>query len=348
MPHIGTRTLAHLLRRVAMALRAGVDARTIWTKESQQGTPVHRGQVAQVRDRLLAGDSLAEALAGCRGYFPTLACDLVEVGERTGRLDEVLTLLAEHYEHLLELRRTFLIGIAWPAIQLFAAIMIIGLLIWVSGALGGMSAGGKPLDLLGFGLVGTGGLIKYLVGVGLLAGGVTWLVLALLRGYLGTRPLQWVMQVPVIGGCLKTSALSRFAWTLSLTLDAGLDALRALRLSLRSTQNVYYTSHGEAAERVISAGGEFHEALRATGVFPEDFLTSLETAEVAGTPGETLQRLATEYRERAKTAARILAVAAAFATWIAVAGLLIWLIFRIFFISYLGPMQELQRELRLH
>jgi type IV pilus assembly protein PilC len=170
----------------------------------------------------------------------------------------------------------------------------------------------------------------------------------LLRGHLGTRPLQWAMQVPVIGGCLKTAALSRFSWTLSLTLDAGLDALRALRLSLRSTQNAYYTSHSAEAERVIASGREFHEALRATGVFPEDFLTSLETAELAGTPGATLQRLATEYRERAKAAARILAIAAAFATWIAVAGLLILLIFRIFFIGYLGPMQELQRELRLN
>lgn len=347
MPHIGTRPLAQLLRRVGTSLKAGLDMRTIWERESRQGSPLQREQLAEVSRRIAAGDSCAEALAACQGYFPSLACDLVEAGERAGRLEDVLFLLADHYEHLLNLRRTFLFGIAWPAIQLAAAIAIVGLLIWITGIIGGMSPGGKPIDVLGVGLVGTWGLIKYLFLVGAVSGTITFGVVALMRGAFGPWPLQLAMQLPVIGGCLRAFALSRFAGTLAMTLDAGVDALRALQLSLRSTQNAYFTAHREVAEQKICAGREFHEALRATGVFPADFLHALETAELTGTPGETLERLAKDYRQRAQTAARALAVAASVGIWVLVAGLLILLIFRIFLVGYLGPILELEKELKV-
>lgn len=347
MARIGTRPLAQLLRRLGISLKAGLDLRRLWEQESRQGLPLHRERLAEVSRRVAAGDSCAEAMAACQGYFPSLACDLVEVGERAGRLEEVLLMLADHYDHLVDLRRTFFVGILWPAIQLSAAIGIVGLLIWITGIIGGMSASGKPMDVLGFGLVGVGGLIRYLLFVGVAAGAIAFLVTALWRGTFGPRPLQLAMQLPVIGGCLRTFALSRFAWTLSITLEAGVDAPRALELSLRSTQNEYYASRRHVADMMIREGKEFHEALRATGVFPDDFLHGLETAELAGTPSETLGRFAGDYRQRAQTAAHALAIAASFAIWALVAVLLIFLIFRIFFVAYLGPILDLQKDLKL-
>lgn len=320
-------------------MKAGVSTRMVWEREAQHGAPLHRHQLAIVSQRIGEGESTAEALAACGGYFPPLACDLVDVGERTGRLDEVLLLLAEHYEHLLELRRVFLFGILWPAIQLGAAIGIIGMLIGILGAIGAKDFDGHPVDVLGLGFVGTSGVIAYLFLVGLLLGGITVLSMALLRGWLGPGPMQVAMRVPVVGHCLQTAALSRFAWTLSMSLDAGLDAMRALRLAMRSTQNIYYTVHHATAESVLQEGREFHEALRATGVFPVEFLQALETAELAGSPGETLQRLANDYREQAKRAAKALTVAATFATWILFAGIMVTLIFRLFFIFILGPLR---------
>lgn len=337
MPRIGIRPLAQLLRRVGMALRAGVAARQVWDKEANRGTLVHRQQLALVSNRIAAGDTCAEALRACPGYFPSLTCDLVEVGEKTGRLDEVLLQLAEHYEHLLALRRTFLIGITWPAIQLGAAIGVIGLLIWVMGLIASGPSG--PIDILGFGLVGTSGLVIYLLLVAGVIGICVGLGLALVRGWLGTGPLQLAMRVPVIGGCLRTAALSRFAWTLSMTLDAGLDAHRSLQLAFRAAQNAYYTSGAPAALQAIQQGREFHEALRTTRVFPDDFLDALENAELAGTPGETLNRLAVDYRERAQGAARMLTVAATFAIWVLVAAILILLIFRLA-MFYLGTIYD--------
>jgi type II secretory pathway component PulF len=275
----------------------------------------------------------------CHGYFPPLTCTLVEIGERTGRLDEVLLGLAEHYEHLQDLRRTFLIGIAWPAIQFFAAICVVGLLIYVLGMIGSSTSGGEPVDILGFGLVGTEGVLIYMALVIAVLGGLGVFVVAVFRGALGPLPLRVAMRIPVIGSCLKTAALSRLAWTLSLTLDSGIDARRAAQMALQATENAYYTSRMKVVNDAIAEGREFHESLRRTGLFPQEFLDSLESAELSGTHGESLQRLATEYRDRAKGAAKALTMAATFGVWIVVAAILIALIFRLA-MFYIGMLYD--------
>jgi len=329
MSRIGISALIQLLRRVGTALHAGVDLRTIWRKEAERGTPTVRRQAAIVSEQLAAGESLAKGMRTCGDFFPTLTLDLVDVGERTGRLDDVLAGLAEHYEQLLALRRVFLIGIAWPALQLLGAVVIIGLLIWIMGAI--TPAGGQPTDILGFGLVGTSGLIKYLLFVGMVAAAITVLVMAVVRGRLAATPMRMLLSIPVLGSCVRTSALSRLAWTLSLALESGVDAQRAMRMALRATQNSYYLSRMKMVDAALEQGREFHEALRDTGLFPDEFLQALETAELSGTQAESMGRLAQEYRERAKTASKALTVAASFAVWGLVAAIIIALIFRLAF-----------------
>ncbi len=338
MTRIGLVPLARMLQRVGVSIQAGVDLRQVWDKEAQRGTPAYRHRATLVRDRIAAGDSLAEALAAGGNYFPPLVRDLVDVGEKTGRLDEVLIGLAQHYEHLKFLRRTFLFGIAWPGLQLGMALAVIGLLIFILGMIGS-GPGGEPIDILGFGLVGGRGLVIYVMLVSLVFITGTLAGVALLRGWLGTTPLQFAMQVPVIGNYLKTSALSRFAWTLSLTLDSGLDARRAMKLSLRSTQNPFYQATANQVDAALLDGREFHESLRATGMFPDEFLDALEAAEIAGTPGTTMSHLAEDYRNRAAAAAGALTMAATAAVWVIVGVLMILMIFRLA-LFYLGTLNE--------
>ncbi len=338
MARIGIQPLSQMLQRVGTSIHAGVALRSIWDKEAMRGTPTYRQQAAVVRDRVAAGDSLSEAMAACGDYFPSLVRDLTDVGEKTGRLDEVLIGLSEHYRHLVSLRRTFLIGIAWPTLQLIIALGVIGLLIFVLGMIG-TGPGGEPIDILGFGLIGGSGLFIYVMLVGMVFGGTALAATALLRGWFGTAPLQVAMQVPVVGGYLRTSALARFAWTFSLTLDSGLDARRAMQLSLRSTQNPFYMAQMDAVDQSIAQGREFHESLRATGVFPDAFLDELEAAEIAGTPGETMGRLAEDYRRRATASAAGLTMAATVAVWIVVACFIIFMIFRLAFF-YIGTINE--------
>ncbi len=302
MAKISTRQLAAMCQRVGISLQAGVDVRRVWSQESERGSPRYRQHAAEVSRLVSKGSGMAEALRQCEGYFPNLTCEMVAVGEETGHVETVLLRLSDHYQHLLRLRRTFLAGIAWPVIQLVAGVVILGLLILILGVISSTSPGV-------FGLAGPTGLLIYCLLVGLAAGAITLAVLSVTRGWLGTWPYEVLIRIPGLGTSLRTMALARLSWTLSMALNAGVEAQRAMGMALDSTQNPYFTTHKADADQVILRGGEFHEALRRTGVFPEEFLDEIENAEVAGTQTESLMRLAEQYRERGgKLVARLVRV----------------------------------------
>jgi type II secretory pathway component PulF len=306
--------------------------------ETQSGPLGQRAAFHEIGRRTADGDALSQSLRGCGGVFPSLMSDMVELGEQTGKMDTVFTRLADHYEHMVELRRNFLIGILWPAIQLVFAVLLVGFLIWIFGWITERNEG-EMVDPLGFGLVGNRGLAIYFGGIGFLAANVLLAALAFRQGWLGAPVARVLLALPIIGKCLRTNALARMAWTLSLALESGSDARRALRLALRSSQMAYYEETAATADAVITRGGEFHEALRSTGRFPDDFLMALESAEHAGAVAESLDVISRDYSERARIANKLLTMAATFAIGAAVAVFVVFLIFRLF-LFYLGMIED--------
>lgn len=339
MAQIGIRALAQLCRRAGTSLEAGLDARRVWEKEAERGGYTQKFYLSEVSRHVAAGQTVAEAMQACHGYFPATACEMVDIGERTGRLDEVLLQLAENYEHMLKLRRNFLIGISWPIIELVLAIGVIGLLIFVFGMIG------EGKDIIGLGVTGTPALVLYFGLVAVAAGAIALPIVALMRGWLGPAPMGLAIRIPLIGGCIRTAALSRLAWSLAMAHDAGMDARSSLRLALRSTQNIFYTSHLDAVDQTIIGGGEIHAALRKTDAFPTEFLDVLENGEESGQISEQMVRLSKDYRDRAQGASGMIAVLAGVAVFGLVAIVIIAMIFRLFFLliypAYSDAMQPM-------
>ena len=332
MAQISLRHLAQFCRRMATSLEAGLDVRRVCQTESERGAPHQRQSMSEVSRRVAGGDPLADAMIDSGGYFPPLACEMVRVGEQTGRLESVFHQLADHYDHLLELRRTFLAGVAWPLIELALAIGVMALFIMITAML--------DIDPLGLGIKGIPLLVLYLFLVALAAAAVVVPLVALKKGWLGTAPLLVAMRIPVVGSCLQLMALSRMAWSLGMAIDAGMDARRSIRLALRSTQNPYYASHAEPADSTVLAGGEMHEALRKAGEYPADFLDTLETGEMTGQVTETMSRLSAEYRRRAEATLRILAMIGGVLVFLAVAAMIGGLIIYMF-MQYVNTINSL-------
>ena len=121
--------------------------------------------------------------------------------------------------------------------------------------------------------------------------------------------------------------------------DAGMDARSSLRLALRSTQNIFYTSHVEMVEQSVLGGSEIHAAMRKTGAFPEEFLSVLENGEESGQISEQMTRLSKDYRDRAQSSSNVIAMLAGVAVFGLVAIVIIFMIFRLAFF-YLGVLTE--------
>ena len=338
MAKIGIRPLANMCRQIGVSLRAGLDIRKVWEHEANHGSAAFRYRAQEVHEQIAGGESLASAMRSVSPFYPDLTCDLVDVGEQSGRLEDVFLKLANHYDHMFKLRRQFLIAIAWPILQLIMSIFIIGgmiALIWMLVP----PSKEEPIKILIF-TCNRDGLLHYVLIVGITMGYIALGIFALVKGWLGGLPMIIITYVPVLGKCIKTMALARFSWSFSMALNAGVDARQSMRLALRSTHNRYFTSHGERIDQMIVEGKSFHESLSACGAFPVDFLNALETAEISGTQTESLERLATYYQDRAETASKILTHLASFMIWIMVGVLIITLIIQLFLTLYLKPIND--------
>jgi type II secretory pathway component PulF len=338
---ISSRSLINLCHRVGTSVRSGVDARKVWELEERHATGALKNALESIRRHVAAGSTVAEGMRASNGYFPPMFVQMVAVGEQTGKLDEVLQRLAQHYEHLASMRKMFWFGIAWPMIELTGAVLVIGFVIYITGVIAAMNGNEAP-DLFGVGLTGTSGAITWFVLCGLVAGGIALAARALSRGWFGPGPVLAAMRIPVLGKCLESLALSRLTWALALGLDSGMDARKSVELAIRSAQNPYYESSLPRVTAGIRANREFHESFAEGGVFPQDFLQQLEAAEIAGATTEALLRLAKEYEDRARTAMAVLTGIATVGVFVLVFGVIIAAIIMLFLNAYLKPIQDAQ------
>ena len=338
-PRISAKDLATFCRRVGTSLSAGVDLRKTFAQEALRGSSAQRKNVQTISQLVAEGESVSAALLPTGSYFPLLFREMVEISEQTGQLDVVLLRLAGHYDHQVQLRRIFLGGIIWPAIQLGIALFVVGLLIYVQGAFTGLE--GERIDLLGFGLVGSTGLFIYCWIVGGLAVLLFLIVRGFTRGRLWTASLQRVaLAVPGLGQALTTLALARMSWSLAMTTATAMDIRRSLKLSLRSSQNAKFIDQTDFVERELSAGHEVHEALRLTNVFPAGFVDTVEVGEQSGRLSESMEHLSANYRDQARAALATISVLASMAIWALVGLFIIVLILRLM-MFYVGMINGL-------
>ena len=329
-PRYSAKQLAALCHRLAIELSAGIDIRRSWQREAQNAPSNLQPVCAQIRDAVAEGETLTAAVSATENAFPILFREMVQVGEQTGMLAEVFRRLDDHYHRQVKMRKNFLGLIAWPMIQLVIAIVVIGLMILIMGMIGGRS-GGEPIDILGFGLVGTRGLIAYvnfIIACGLCVAGIIY---AFQRGMLWTRSLQKLLvKLPAIGPAIEKICLARMTWAMHLTLNVEMDLRKLVPLVLRATGNQYYIDQSPLIVEAIVGGMPMHEAFRVTGVFPEHFLDALEVGEESGQIVESMGRLSEHYQEEAESATKVLSTIAGMGIWLLIAMLIIAMIFRIF------------------
>ena len=333
---IGVRQLARLCHNLGTGLHAGVDVRRLLATEATRGSTLQRNRLAAVRDEVNRGESLAAAMSATRGYFPAMVREMVDVGERTGRLEQVFLKLGENYDAMLRLQRNFLIGIAWPLIELSLGLLVVGLMIWF---MTGVEWDGRPITVLG--LSGTRGLAIYIGTIGSIVFALAALVFVVQKEIISIDLFyRLLMNVPGIGMGLRTMAISRLTWALSMATNTDIGVHKMIELSVRSTQNSYYTCKIDTMKNVVGRGGELYDAFRIAGVFPDDFLDALQTGETAGRIAEMMQTMAKEYEERAKAYYKTLTVVAGVAVFLLVGAIMIYMIISLFTSLYLAPIND--------
>ena len=336
MAQITHNQMAKMFRRLATSYSAGIDIKTAYTRETEIGSSTYRNQSNKVLNGIRSGRPLAESMKATNGYFPKLALTVVHAGERGGRLEEAFTRLADHYEKLVNFRNTFLISIAWPLFELSFAVIIIGLLILVMGWL----IGDEAANWFGMGST-LANFLAYAFAIAAILSGIVILFVGTKKGWFGRLPMQIARRIPLLGKTIEALSLSRMAWAMSISENAGTDAIETMRMSLDATQNYYYQDLAPKICGSVQTGNDFASSMRRTDAFPEDFLIYVENGELAGELSETMDRASQDLQTRAENNMKILGTIGFVCTFLFVAAVIGIVVITMVQKFYLDPLNDM-------
>ena len=321
--------LGEFCRRMAIGLRAGVDILRILQTEQNMGTQQHRQVMASVDAKLRSGSTLAEAMKAQNRYFPELLVQMVHASELAGRTDSIFSYMAQYYEQLKKTRGDFFQRISWPLIQLGLAVGIIGVVILIQGVVSPNST----YDASGFNLRGFQGFVIYCLGVLLVFGAIGTVIFGIWKNWFGChRVLTPIVQkIPQLGTAIVTLSMSRLSITLSMLLNAGVDASHAVKQAFLATGNQYFMSGLKPALEEIRKGSSFGDAFEKSAVLPQDFIDAVRVGELSGTETESLDHLAVQYQTRAASALNTIATIASVTIWVCIMIFIGFIILRMAF-----------------
>lgn len=342
---IGWKSLGMTCRSLSTMLHSGIAVRKSFEVAARRTGDARCARALRgVEQGIAQGQDVSEAMQAQNGAFPDLLVDMVSMAEKTGALPEVLERLADHYENNVRLRRAFVGQIAWPTIQLVAAVMIVAVVIWVMGMLP-ESKPDDPFDFSGmtFGLRGERGALTWLGTIGAVAG-MGLVVFLLVQKSLAARKVvdPILLKVPILGNCLRSFAIARFSWAYFLTQQTGMPVHRSLAASLRATGNGAFIGKTRLIGDAVKSGESLGDALDLSGLFPEEYIHTVHVAESSGTVPESLDRLSPQFEDQARRSLSILTSALAWSVWVMVAGFIIFLIFR-FVLMYVNGLNNLMK-----
>jgi general secretion pathway protein F len=289
--------LALLTRQFATLVRAGLTLEECLNVLIEQSESARiRTIVAGVRGRVLEGQSLARSLTSFPDAFPELFRAMIDAGEQTGKLAEVLERLADYAENREALRQKVMLAFIYPVLVTIVAIGVISLLLIkvVPEVTRVFTNTGQALPMVTRVLIAVSDFFR--ASAAFWFGGVA---AALVAGRLALRNEAtrrrwhgWMLGMPVIGRLTRGVNAARFSDTLGILTASGVPLLNALQSAVAVVNNLPMRDAVEETARQVREGGSLSRALGKTKLFPPLVVHLIASGEATGRLDQMLTRAA--------------------------------------------------------
>jgi len=265
------------LDQLAHLLHSGIPIREALDMLARDARGARGRFATRCRDRVVQGETLAEAFAGSPEPSPEDVA-LVDAGERSGQLDRVLVMMVQRIERTRTLVLDLLPRITYP-LFLFAAASIL-----------------LPLPLVVLGRVATYFAIQLCTFGPAVA--VAFVALRFDALFPPGTPLRDSIERTAartrwVGTILVDRACGKVFWLLGAMIQAGIPLSESLGMASRATSVRNVQKAFAAVEPRIREGKNFVEALRADPMFAAhaDWIAQMNVGEHSGTLDDSCQKL---------------------------------------------------------
>ena len=289
-------------RQFATMINSGLSLlRSLYILSEQTENQGLRDVIVEVRTDVEKGASLSQALSKHPKVFNKLYVSMVKSGEIGGVLDSVLLRLSTTIEKQVELRGKIKSAMTYPVAVLGLVLMIVAaMLLFIVPIFEGLyeDLGGTlplPTRLL---LAISSILTKFLPLVILAIVGAAFAFRRWINTTSGRRAWDaFKLKVPVFGGLVQKTALTRFSSTLSALLRSGVPILEALEIVSDTVSNTVMADAVKDVSVAVKGGESIHKPLQNHKVFPPMVVQMMAVGEETGALDEMLEKIGIFYEQ---------------------------------------------------
>jgi len=305
MKTLNNEEMSYFCDQMAMIIEAGITPMEgisimLEDTENEEGREVLRA----INEKCEAGESFYNAVSAS-GAFPKYALDMIELGEKTGKLEEIMKSLAFHYSREYNIAQSIKSAVTYPFIII--AMMLVVILVLIIKVLPifnevfiqlGSELTGFSKRMMDFGML----LSKYAI---VFAGVVILLAIVIFissRTAKGRKFLGKTLGV-FVGFKKINSAIAagRFASGMSLAINAGSDIDESLELVSRLVDDDDMKAKAEKCRKLTSEGKSLSASLYEAGIFSSLYSRMIMIGDKTGSLDKVLENIADEYENIVST-----------------------------------------------
>lgn len=298
---LSNKELSMFCDQIAMILNAGIspmEGVTIMLEDalSTEGKEI----LSVILEHCNRGESFHSSVAAS-GVFPKYALDMIEIGEQSGKLEDVMHALAFHYNREESIAQGIKNAVTYPF--LIVAMMLIVILVLIIKVLPIFNQVFMQLgsEMTGFskGLLNLGTTIS---NYSMLFVGIFLLILVAYLFFVKTKPgknlfASFCTKFFATRHFYEKIASGRFASGMALTMSAGLDTDASLEMVQRLVDNKTMAAKIEKCRELIKDGSSFAEALVTSDIFTSMYGRMLTIGYKTGSIDKVLEKIADAYED---------------------------------------------------
>ena len=301
MKRLNQKELVTFCSQLAMILRAGISSLegiAIMKEDMEQGEG--KAILETLYEKLEMTGILHMAMREVE-VFPEYVCNMTEIGETSGRLDEVMEGLADYYDREDRLSETLKNALTYP--MLMVGLMAVILVILMTKV---MPVFQSVFEQLGGGLTG---ISAGIMNLGMLMSRYSWVLAVLLvpvlagAGYLafskkGRDGLRRYMErSKIFGKTAEKMACAKAAQGMNLCIRSGLDIDQSLEMAERLVDHEKVKAKIADCRKRMMEGETFDQALEESHLFSGVYGKMISIGVRTGAMDQVMGKIAGRYEE---------------------------------------------------
>lgn len=278
-----------------------------------QSKPAMAKIAGEMARDIQGGSNFADALAARKGVFSTVYVSTIRAGEASGKLDEMLTRLAETEERKREFSSKTKGALVYPTIVLtvMIAVMVAMMVLVVPKLTSMFDDFGTELPFATKALITVSAFFQkswWLMVVAI--GGVVYMLQRWYKTKIGRMRIDtFKLQIPIYGKLQTQIALADVTRTLALLVGAGISILEALEIVTESAGNVVFERALKSASEGVEKGLPLATMLAREQFFPPLLSQMVSVGEETGQLSAVLQKVAHHFESESEYAIKNLTTA---------------------------------------